>query len=78
MNNDLLWDAAPNGKPRRHERRIYFDGEAEAFLTQMEAEGFPISNLVNFLVKQARPLYDNRGYTHEGFRRIKTQICKPY
>lgn len=77
MDLDNLFDTDRDNKSR-HERRIKFDNEANQFLLKMEKEGFPISNLVNFCVKQCKPLYENRRFTFEGFRNLRSEIRKPY
>lgn len=74
--DNIFADHSDDLKPL--ERRVRFTGEAKAFILKMEKEGFPISNLVNFIIKQATPGFEKKGYTYEGYDRMKQQIRGMY
>jgi hypothetical protein len=73
MELNEIFAATSDNKPR-YERRIKFSPAAEAFIKEMEGKGFPVSNLVSFIVEQAIPSYKPKGYTYDGYDRVKQQI----
>jgi hypothetical protein len=77
MELDQVFAAVSDNKSR-YERRIKFSAQAETFIKEMESKGFPVSNLVSFIVEQAIPAYMPKGYTYEGYDRLKQQIRTPY
>lgn len=77
-NDEIFFDVADGGKKSRYERRVKFSEKAESFIKEMEGKGFPVSNLVSFIIEQAIPAYKPKGYTYEGYDRMKQQIRTLY
>jgi hypothetical protein len=61
-----------------HEWRMKLSPEADRFLREMKAKGFPAAKLVSFIIEQAIPAYKSKGYTYEGYDRVKQQIRSLY
>lgn len=65
-----------NGSKFRKEWRMELSESADAFLREMKSKGFPPAKLVSFIIEQAIPSYKPKGYTYEGYDRVKQDIRK--
>jgi hypothetical protein len=71
--------ADDNGNKSRNDWRLgELSYEADKFLREMKAKGFPVNKLVSFIIEQAIPMYKPKGYTYEGYDRMKQQIRTLY
>lgn len=71
--------ADDNGNKIRNDWRLgELSYEADKFLRDMKAKGFPINKLVSFIIEQAIPAYKSKGYTYEGYDRVKQNIRTLY
>lgn len=62
------------GKKFRKEWRMELSESADKFLRVMKEKGFPPSKLVSFIIEQAIPSYQPKGYSYDGYDRVKQQI----
>lgn len=73
-NIDFSEDASTCGKSSRNDWRMDLSDKADTFLREMKAKGFPPGKLVSFIIEQAIPAYKPKGYTYQGYDRVKKEI----
>ena len=78
MELDNIFSDANGNKCRNDWRLGELSYEADKFLREMKAKGFPVNKLVSFIIEQAIPAYRPKGYTYEGYDRVKQTIRALY